>query len=147
MVWPRANFNNIFNSLVAVFIVIIAEDWNQVMYLYVRALGEGDEGGRKLALAYFILLFTIGNIIFLALFTALLLKSQNKNIEEMTQKLHEKETKKSLMQNSAPNGADKTNPCSKIAQCCSRKSCGRKCSSFSDTFVKIFGGDHALKKR
>lgn len=38
MEWPRENFNNISNSLVTVFIVITGEDWNEVMYLYVRTL-------------------------------------------------------------------------------------------------------------
>lgn len=38
MNWPRENFNDIFSSVLTVFIVIVAEDWNQVMYMYVRAL-------------------------------------------------------------------------------------------------------------
>ena len=73
MQWPRENFNTIGNALVAVFVIIAAEDWNVVMYTYVRALGASDLG-RNLAIVYFIALFIIGNIIMLALFTALLLK-------------------------------------------------------------------------
>lgn len=38
MIWTRYNFNNVFNAMVTVFIVIVAEDWNTIMYLYVRAL-------------------------------------------------------------------------------------------------------------
>ena len=82
--WPRENFNNIFSSLVTVFIVIVAEDWNAVMYLYVRALGYDSSGGRTLATTYFIGLFIFGNVIMLAMFTALLLKSQDKDITKMT---------------------------------------------------------------
>jgi len=73
--WPRQNFNNIFSSLVTVFIVILAEDWNSYMYLYVRALGKDSSSGRTIATLYFVVLFVVGNMIFLALFTALLLKS------------------------------------------------------------------------
>ena len=93
MRWPRENFNNVFNSIVTVFIIIVAEDWNQVMYLYVRALGADMSGGRNLATAYFISLFVIGNIIFLALFTALLLKSQEKGIENLAEEITKKEAK------------------------------------------------------
>ena len=60
--------------MLTVFIVIMAEDWNKFMYLYVRALGFNSGFGRTVATFYFILVFFIGNIIFLALFTALLLK-------------------------------------------------------------------------
>ena len=57
-----------------VFIIIAAEDWNVVMYTYVRAHGAKGSG-RNLAIVYFISLFVVGNIIMLALFTALLLKN------------------------------------------------------------------------
>ena len=73
--WPRENFNNVFNALITVFIVIVAEDWNQVMYLYVRAAGESSPLSWNIALIYFLLTMIIGNIILLALFTALLLKN------------------------------------------------------------------------
>ena len=83
MVWPRDNFNNIFSSMVTCFIVVIAEDWNQTMYLYVRALDVNGSSGRALALLYFVSLFIIGNTIMLALFTALLLKSQDTDLEKL----------------------------------------------------------------
>ena len=38
MQWPRENFNTIGNALVTVFVIIVAEDWNVVMYTYVRAI-------------------------------------------------------------------------------------------------------------
>ena len=38
-------------------------------------MGHESEAGRTMALFYFITLFAVGNVIMLALFTALLLKS------------------------------------------------------------------------
>jgi hypothetical protein len=73
--WPRVNFNNIFYSMVTVFLVIVSEDWNSDMALYVRAKGFESTTGRSIAMAYFFILFIIGNTILLALFTALLLKN------------------------------------------------------------------------
>ena len=61
--------------MLTVFIVIVAEDWNAVMYLYVRALSYNSSSGRNIAILYFVVLFMTGHIILLALFTALLLKS------------------------------------------------------------------------
>lgn len=75
MSWPRENFNNIFSSLVTIFIVMMAEDWNQVMYLYVRAVGLESNLNWHLAIIYFLIVMILGNIILLALFTALLLKN------------------------------------------------------------------------
>ena len=63
LMWPRENFNNVFNALITVFIVIVAEDWNQVMYLYVRAAGESSPLSWNIALIYFLLTMIIGNII------------------------------------------------------------------------------------
>ena len=45
------------------------------MYMYVRTLGYNSEFGWQLAIIYFVLVMVIGNIILLALFTALLLKN------------------------------------------------------------------------
>ena len=94
MQWPRENFNSIGNAMVTVFVIIVAEDWNIVMYTYVRAL-EASSVGRNLAIAYFIGLFIIGNIMMLALFTALLLKRQNKDTIKLEDKL-KKESKETL---------------------------------------------------
>ena len=85
LTWPRQNFNDIFNSFLTVFIVIVAEDWNAIMYLYVRALGYESDSGRNLALSYFLSLFIIGNTVMLSLFTALLLKSQKDGEAESTE--------------------------------------------------------------
>ena len=45
------------------------------MYIYVRSAGEGSQLGWNIALIYFLLVMILGNIILLALFTALLLKN------------------------------------------------------------------------
>ena len=74
--------------------MIVAEDWNAYMYLYVRALSAESEFGRTIAIIYFITLFVVGNTIMLALFTALLLKSGDADIDILTRHLEEKETKK-----------------------------------------------------
>ena len=71
--------------MITVFIVIIGEDWNATMYLYVRAIDD-DSGGRFTALAYFISLFAFGNIVMLALFTALLLRAGEDNDQEKLRK-------------------------------------------------------------
>ena len=94
LTWPRQNFNNIFSALVTVFIVIVAEDWNNYMYIYVRAFGYGSEIGRNIAIAYFIVLFLIGNTILLALFTALLLKSQDEDDESIEDLIAKEKRKK-----------------------------------------------------
>lgn len=87
MTWPRTNFNDFFNSFLTVFIVIIAEDWNQYMYMYVRAIGYQNEVGRTLGILYFIMVFAIGNTIMLALFTALLLKGSEDDVKELERKI------------------------------------------------------------
>ena len=57
------------------------------MYLYVRALDVNGTSGRSLTLAYFICLFVIGNTIMLALFTALLLRAQDSDIQKLEEKI------------------------------------------------------------
>jgi len=72
MLAPRENFDNIFKALTTIFIVIIGEDWNQVMYIYVRVLGTDNEMWVSL---YFVSLMIIGNVMLLSLFTAILLQN------------------------------------------------------------------------
>ncbi len=149
MTWPRENFNNVFSSLLTVFIVVVAEDWNQVMYLYVRALSEDGSFGRTLAQLYFISLFVLGNTIMLALFTALLLKSQDEDIEALTEKIAAKEAEKlsRKLSESAKLVDEPSNPCVKIKQSCSREKCLDRYNSIANRFVFIFGGRQALEQR
>lgn len=67
-VYPRENFNNLYQGLTTIFIVFIGEDWNSVMYDHYRATGA-------FTIAYFIFLFIFGNLILLNLFLAILLKN------------------------------------------------------------------------
>jgi hypothetical protein len=63
---PRINFDNTKWAALAVFEVMIGENWNSVMYDHMRAVGDG-------ACVYFIALTVLGNIIMLNLFLAILL--------------------------------------------------------------------------
>jgi len=118
------------------------------MYLYVRALGFESDTGRTMALIYFITLFIIGNTIMLALFTALLLKSQESDIARLKDVIDKKESRTATKQLSSEivEIQKEETPCDKIKGCCNRKACSERLSSFSDSFVRIFGGDSALDK-
>ena len=104
MVWPRENFNNIFNSIVTIFILIMQDDWNQIMQLYTRAIGIESEFNWYLSICYFLVTMIIGNIVFLALFTSLLLKHFDPEDEESVfkeTKEADKVKRKRSMQNKA----------------------------------------------
>ena len=57
------------------------------MHLYTRAFGGDDETSRQFAVAYFVSCFILGNIICLALFTAILLHTFEQDYKK---KLREK---------------------------------------------------------
>jgi len=81
----------------------VAEDWNSVMYLYVRAAAFESSSGRGIAITYFVILFIVGNTILLALFTALLLKNFRTDLDGVKQRIIEKENeilRRSLSQSS-----------------------------------------------
>jgi hypothetical protein len=65
---PRANFDTFGASIVTIFIVLIGEDWNNVMYNYVRATDQS-------AMIFFVSLTILGNLVLLNLFLAILLKN------------------------------------------------------------------------
>lgn len=50
------------------------------MYLYVRAKDVDGSSGRSIAITYFVSLFSIGNAIILALFTAVLLRAYDNDL-------------------------------------------------------------------
>lgn len=150
MQWPRENFNDIWQSAVTVFIVIVAEDWNAVMYLYVRAYGYESAGGRPLAIFYFITLFIVGNTIMMALFTALLLKNFKADLAELKVKMKEREKREAheLLKDEEDSDEEAGgNPC---RQCCSAYCSSAffkdKFDNFSEGFISIFGGKYALIK-
>ena len=73
--FPRDNFNNVGYALTTVFIVIIGEGWNWVMYQWVRAYGYGSSVSYHIAVFYFLMLMIMGNIVLFSLFTAILLRN------------------------------------------------------------------------
>ena len=65
---PRANFDTFLEAFTTIFIVLIGEDWNQVMYAHIRASGH-------IGIIFFVSLVIFGNFILLNLFLAILLKN------------------------------------------------------------------------
>lgn len=75
---PRAHFDNIWWAFVTVFQVLTGENWNEVLYFTVHAVGG-------IGVAYFVLLSLVGNYLILNLFLAILLgnfDSVDEDIEE-----------------------------------------------------------------
>jgi len=65
----RINFDDFHQSTVAIFIILIGEDWNNIMYTYMLDT-------RPYANAiFFISLIIVGNLVLLNLFLAILLKN------------------------------------------------------------------------
>ena len=60
-------------AITSIFIVIVGEDWQNVMYMYSKVERENGSSLRTTALIFFIFCMIIGNIVLLALFTAILL--------------------------------------------------------------------------
>ena len=69
----RENFNNIGYALTTVFILLIGEDWNWTMYMWVRAFGSTSKVAYVISIIYFVLLMIFGNIVLFSVFTAILL--------------------------------------------------------------------------
>lgn len=67
---PRTNFDSFAQSLLTVFQILTGEDWNEVMYLGIKAYGGVASTG-ILATIYFIILFVFGNYILLNVFLAI----------------------------------------------------------------------------
>lgn len=63
---PRNNFDTLPNSFLTIFIILIGDNWNVIMYDTVRCVGY-------YASLYFIGLILMGNIVMLNLFLAILL--------------------------------------------------------------------------
>lgn len=67
---PRNNFDTFLNAIVTIFIVLTGEQWNKIMY-------DAYRYQKYLALAFFISLIMIGQMILLNLFLAILLENFN----------------------------------------------------------------------
>ena len=100
--FPRENYNSVWFALTTVYIVILGEDWNWVMYMWVRAYGAGSTSAEIIAIVYFIFLMIFGNIVLFSLFTAILLKNfeggddDEEEEEEEEEEENEDEPKKSF---------------------------------------------------
>jgi len=67
---PRQHFDGFSQSLLTVFQILTGEDWNEVMYLGIKAYGGVSSPG-ILASLYFMILFIFGNYILLNVFLAI----------------------------------------------------------------------------
>ena len=79
---PDENFDTIWNSLTTIFITILGEDWNWVMYLYVRTIGNDNKFLYYIAVTYFTVIVILGNIILFSLFVAILLENFESDMKE-----------------------------------------------------------------
>jgi hypothetical protein len=65
----RLSFDNIYHSMNTIFVIIMGDGWNVVMYE--NTIGTGSNWAPYAI--FFVILFTLGNKIMLSLFTAILL--------------------------------------------------------------------------
>lgn len=71
----RTNFDEFINSVTTIFVVLIGEDWNNIMYQYVRATET------RLCIAFFVSWMILGNLVLLNLFLAILLKNFSEEVD------------------------------------------------------------------
>lgn len=79
---PDANFNTFPIALLTVFQILTGEDWNEVMYHGIEAMGGHDNGGMIYSL-YFIVLMLFGNYTLLNVFLAIAVDNLA-NAQELT---------------------------------------------------------------
>jgi len=77
---PRENFDDILAAMTTIFIIIVGDDWQNVMYNGARLSG-------KSVAIYVISCMVIGNIILLSLFTAILLQNFEEKEDEKERNL------------------------------------------------------------
>ena len=64
---PRFNFDRWNNAMISIFVLIIGDDWNSIMFDYARASSDW-------CIIYFFTITAFGNVVLLNLFLAILLK-------------------------------------------------------------------------
>ena len=64
---PRYNFDTLLNTLLSIFIVLIGDNWNEMMYGCMRCTNEIT------AAIYFIILLSFGQFVMLNLFLAIMI--------------------------------------------------------------------------
>ena len=70
---PRNNFDSPVVGFITIFLVIIGDDWNLIMYDYYRVLYTQDKIEAYFSVIYFMVLYIVGNIVLLNLLVAILL--------------------------------------------------------------------------
>ncbi len=86
----RVTFDTFFPAVMTIFTVLIGDDWNILMYRYIR-----NTDTPIIATLYFVSLIIVGNLILLNLFIAILLKNfEEKEVEEEDNKEDDKEAQK-----------------------------------------------------
>ena len=80
--YPRENFNDIWSSLISVYILIVGEDWNVLMNMYARTFERNDYGGKWIPELYCMTGIIMGNLTLLALLTGML-TIKNSEVEEI----------------------------------------------------------------
>jgi len=65
---PKQNFDNFWNALLTIFIVLTGQNWDSIMYSFARPFGA-------VAVVFFVSFVVIGQMILLNLFLAILLKN------------------------------------------------------------------------
>ena len=65
--------------------MIVGEDWNWVLYAFVRAVGSSSPAWYYLTITYFMLIVILGNIMLFSLFTAILLENFEGDMSEQIQ--------------------------------------------------------------
>ena len=71
--------------MATIFITILGEDWNWVMYVFTRAIGSENAIWYYVAITYFTLIVILGNIILFSLFVAILLENFEGDMSEQIQ--------------------------------------------------------------
>jgi hypothetical protein len=66
---PTINFNNLFDAIITVFIVLTNDGWSSIYFNYYRTVGAATSS------LYFLTLIVIGQKILLNLFLAILLRN------------------------------------------------------------------------
>jgi voltage-dependent calcium channel L type alpha-1D len=79
---PRTNFDTPALGFITIFLVIVGDDWNRIMYDFYRVLYTESPLEAYFATGYFMVLYIVGNIILLNLFLAILLANFDMNKEE-----------------------------------------------------------------
>jgi hypothetical protein len=79
------------NALLTIIIVAIGDDWTQVMYKHYRVVLQRGWLPASLTIAFFVIMYTLMNVLLLNLFLAILLDSYGKKPTEEEIKEEEEE--------------------------------------------------------